>query len=1040
MANGANAAARVSRISASNRLFISCVSDEFQKPKSPFPEFREQLRHYLTRAECEVKVQEDFRQDGQVTTLEKLADYIKRDDTHKCAAVIHLVGEMPGAVPDPKEVPALLANLKSRGAEFLAGHPDLRAALGDLSDLTYTQWEAFLALHFGVPLFVYATARGRTAQETHLQCLQMAGKYPGTKLIEGPADLLGQLIGDLRYIIPDIGKVVQRLAPPRFLHHTAEFFLGREHELALLDRAWSEGTHVLSIIAWGGVGKTALLSEWIQTRFIDRHWLDKDGQPSPHAYFDWSFYDQGTRASADDRAVRSGSVGDFFEQALAHFDDPDVTRPGKGERLAKYVRQQRTLFILDGLEPLQQPVGSPTAGQLLDPDLRDFVTLLAQSNPGLCLLTSRQAITDLDGLRGVAAQQKDLDELPKTVAVRLLRKLQIAGTDQELEEASEKFDCHALSLTLLGRFLFDAHPIYVDDATGQKKVRQGDIRRIDRIRDLRRADTLTREERHRTIWKVLEAYDDWLAQAQGDGNPQTLAVLRLTGLFDRTATADCVAALRAEPVIPGITDAVVNIPEDEWNILLRRLERAHLIKLRLEPDDRLAIDAHPLIREYFAKQLRDRQPAAFQAAHSRLFDHLCERTPHRPDTLDGLQPLYQAVVHGCLAGRQQEACDKVYTDRILRGTGRDGFYSSSKLGAIGADLAAAVAFFDEPWGRVSPNLREAVQAWLLNEAAFLLRALGRLTEALQLMRAGLEMSVQQHAWKHAAANAGNLCELDVTLGRLTDAVADGRLSIAYAGQSGDVFQKLSKRATAADVLHQSGQRAEAGTLFAEAEQMQQQRGQKFDMLYSLSGFRYGDWLLAPAERAAWQAVQGGQGRRSWTDNEDCDRHAAACTEVERRANTVFAWRRDTIWNPNADPLLDIALDHLTLARVGLVRAILVAPLPQPALDLPHVAAAVNGLRAAGQLDDLPKGLLTAALYHFVRGEEAAARAALDEAQEIAARGPMPLYLADIHLHRARLFRDRAELAQARTLIDKHGYGRRLEELADAEAAANAWPA
>ena len=53
---------------------------------------------------------------------------------------------------------------------------------------------------------------------------------------------------------------------------------------------------------------------------------------------------------------------------------------------------------------------------------------------------------------------------------------------------------------------------------------------------------------------------------------------------------------------------------------------------------------------------------------------------------------------------------------------------------------------------------------------------------------------------------------------------------------------------------------------------------------------------------------------------------------------------------------------------------------------------------------------------------------------------MPLYLADIHLHRARLFRDRAELAKARDLIEDHGYGRRNEELADAEAAARNWPA
>jgi hypothetical protein len=53
---------------------------------------------------------------------------------------------------------------------------------------------------------------------------------------------------------------------------------------------------------------------------------------------------------------------------------------------------------------------------------------------------------------------------------------------------------------------------------------------------------------------------------------------------------------------------------------------------------------------------------------------------------------------------------------------------------------------------------------------------------------------------------------------------------------------------------------------------------------------------------------------------------------------------------------------------------------------------------------------------------------------------MPLYLADIHLHRARLFRNRAELDIARDLIQKHGYGRRKEELDDAEAAARNWPA
>jgi hypothetical protein len=216
--------------------------------------------------------------------------------------------------------------------------------------------------------------------------------------------------------------------------------------------------------------------------------------------------------------------------------------------------------------------------------------------------------------------------------------------------------------------------------------------------------------------------------------------------------------------------------------------------------------------------------------------------------------------------------------------------------------------------------------------------------------------------------------------------------------------------------------------------MQKARQPQFDRLYSLQGFRYGDWLLAPVEGAAWRALLRSREVPVGTDEPGEDGLVPICDEVERRGQKMFDWRVPS------DSLLDIALDHLTLARVGLVRAILADPRPQPTLDLPHVAAAVNGFRNAGAMNHLPKGLLTAALYHFARGDHASAHTALNQAQEIAERGPMPLDLADVHLHRARLFRNRAELARARDLITKHGYGRRQEELADAEAAARDWPA
>jgi hypothetical protein len=273
--------------------------------------------------------------------------------------------------------------------------------------------------------------------------------------------------------------------------------------------------------------------------------------------------------------------------------------------------------------------------------------------------------------------------------------------------------------------------------------------------------------------------------------------------------------------------------------------------------------------------------------------------------------------------------------------------------------------------------------------------------------------------------------LEATLGRLADAVADAHRSIAHADKGGEAFWRMGSRTRAADALHQTGQRSDAGALFAQAERMQKERQPQFELLYSVQGFVYCDWLLAPAECAAWQVVLRGLGTPSTIGEQTHGRRGidSVCAEIERRATTTLKWMVD-----GQMPLLDLAVDQLTLARVGLIRAILTHPLPQPALDVPYVAAAIGGLRNAGQVDYLAKGLPTAALYNFVRGEHDLARVRLDEAQQIAERGPMPLYLADIHLHRARFFRDKSELAKAAKLIRDLGYGRRYDELADAEAA------
>ena len=60
------------------------------------------------------------------------------------------------------------------------------------------------------------------------------------------------------------------------------------------------------------------------------------------------------------------------------------------------------------------------------------------------------------------------------------------------------------------------------------------------------------------------------------------------------------------------------------------------------------------------------------------------------------------------------------------------------------------------------------------------------------------------------------------------------------------------------------------------------------------------------------------------------------------------------------------------------------------------------MRASGQNDDIPRGLLARAAFRRATGDWSGAARDLDEAQEIAEPGPMRLYLCDRALKQARL--------------------------------------
>jgi tetratricopeptide (TPR) repeat protein len=818
----------------------------------------------------------------------------------------------------------------------------------------------------------------------------------------------------------DIARII-KYAPPELI--------GREEELKSLSDAWQHVVdgeknrpHVLTFVALGGEGKTSLVAKWAAD-------LAFQDWPGCDAVFAWSFYSQGTR---EQTAVSSDA---FLAEALTFFGDAAMAGSAqgafdKGRRLAQLVAEQRALLILDGLEPLQYAPTSPTPGELKDHGISALLKGLAGTNHGLCVVTTRYSIADLRAYWQTTAPMHELPRLSNAAGVQLLRTIGVkTGSQAEFEKLVEDVDGHALSLQIIGQFLVRAF--------------HGDIRRRDRI-NIEKADAKIQGGH---AFRAMEAYVKWMEDESEEARRE-VALLKLLGLFDRPATTDCMDALRQAPAIPGLTEPLVGLAEDDWEFSLTSLRDAKLLTVNRDrgSGELISLDAHPLLREYFGRQLHNEQPDAWRAAHRRLYEHLTETTKEGDQpALEDLQPLYQAVAHGCQAGLQQEALEKIYHDRILRGTGIDGFYSSRKLGAFGSDLGVVASFFDTRWSRISAAVAETWQAWLLNVTGYTLRALGRLTEALEPLRAALEMAVTQENWKAAAIRAGNLSELNLTLGKVASAVADAEAGVKYADKSREDAERRDNLTTYANALRQWGRGAEAAARFREAEEMQAQSQPLYPLLYSQRGFQYCDLLLAEAERAAWHT-----NLKLETRNSELETAAASCRAVSERATKMFEWRV-----PN-DPLLDMALDHLTLGRAALYAFILhVASSGNRQSAIENLTAAVEGLRRAGTTHHIPSALLSRAWLRFLESDSEGARDDLDQASEIAERGPMLLFMADIHLYRARLFHavkpypwnknpdgtergPKDDLAAAKKLIKDCGYGRRKEELEDAEAAANNW--
>ena len=558
-----------------------------------------------------------------------------------------------------------------------------------------------------------------------------------------------------------------------------------------------------------------------------------------------------------------------------------------------------------------------------------------------------------------------------------------------------------------------------------------------------------------------------------------LALLYMLGLFDQPVPREVFDALIAPPAIPGLTDgiAAAEVRAMQWNEAIARLREQGLIS-PASAEAPGTLDCHPLVREYFGQRLAQIDRTAFKAAHSRLYDHyryaglpaafreptayallalivafpehvayIKEHTskgnipPAHRETVSptlrhveakkiasaaaliggaayrralpaflpgdevGMTPLFAAVAHGCAAEREDEAYLGVYWARIERGNAA---FAVHKLGLFGQELAALSSFFEAPFTTPSLRLATNLRALALNQVGFRLRALGRLEDAIAPMRAAVQMRVKMENWQHAALDSGNLSELLVIIGRISceeSAGAAGEAAVAFADRSHNNFWRMNERATYADALLRAGALASVGALFRKAEALHKERQPGLPRLYSLSGYRYSDLLLARGRAA----------------------------EAAARAETTLTWSKQV----EGVSLLDTALATLTQACATL------AAIPPSVLAPQNCStrspAALAAVRCANDEAYVVPGLLAHAEALWRCGDADAAAEPLHEAEDIAARGPMRLFMTQAHLLRARIALAQGDFAAAPGKRDAAAaliYGRGAVELAvlDAELA------
>jgi tetratricopeptide (TPR) repeat protein len=687
------------------QLFLSTVSEEFKG-------YREELRRNLNLPDVTIQIQEDFIAGG-VPTLDKLDLYIR-----ECDAVIHLVGDGLGSRAKPRS----LAYLNDHYPDLASRLPPLGGFLpADGPSLSYTQWEAWLALLHGRKLLICVPTpeapreagftcdtQQQALQQEHLARLRGFEVYPEVSF-RSIDHLTWQIQSSLFLELRTAAGQIHR---PTTLPYAplGDLLKGRDEDLQKLQQqlgpipqnAVTPSTAV-ALIGMGGVGKTRLAIE--------------------HAWRNAALHSAVLFAQASTPEALNRTLAGLA--AVLDLPEKDATKEAVQRQAVIHWLGSHPgwLLILDGID-------AKAAAQAAE-------ALLPQISGGQVLFTTRLSKWS------AAVQRLPLELLSAEAAAALLLERTASGRREEpgdpamARELAQDLDGLALALEQAGA--------YIDE-------RGISISRY-------RKDWQERRE------KVLSWFDPQLMQY-----PESVATTWLTSFQQLSASAQTLlrrlAWLSPEPIPDSLLE--VRVPAGDGHTAelneamdwLVELDRYSLVSRSRESDSFLL---HRLVQE--VGRLWQRQDPATSQLEPALHWLAAAFQGNPQDVrswpvLDPLAPHVQAVT-----GFADGVCLADLSARLMNQLGLL-LNGKAAYGEAVPLLRRALAIVEAALGPDHPAV-----AKLLNNLAQLLQATNRPAEAEHLMRRALAIDEAAYGPEdpNLAIDLNNLASLLQATNRLTEA-------------------------------------------------------------------------------------------------------------------------------------------------------------------------------------------------------------------------------------------------------------------------------